>query len=240
MLLRLGLPLKLSGFKPPSTANHVPDLTFDFLEDQRSNPSVDLEFVYSGHNDGLITINAAEADDSFRTANRELMNETYRTLLGHFRHELGHYYGLLINGDGVLSAEFRQLFGDERQDYKSALDRYYAEGAKTGWQDNFISTYASAHPLEDWAETWAHYLHICDSLETAISYQVIAKLPVNAPFTQLLSEWSKLTIMLNALNRSMGVDDAYPFVITPVITQKLCFTDRLAMVWRTTAHNAAR
>jgi hypothetical protein len=35
------------------------------------------------------------------------------------------------------------------------------------WQKSFISKYATSHPWEDWAETWAHYLHIMDMLETA-------------------------------------------------------------------------
>jgi hypothetical protein len=242
MLLRLDLPPDLSEIKSstlPKSTSQYPALHFDFLEDQRSNPQVALDFVYSGHSAGVITINAAEADDSFRAANREMMNEIYRTLLGHFRHELGHYYGLLLMNDETLD-EFRQLFGDEQQDYTAALKHYYNEGAGDDWREHYISAYASSHPQEDWAETWAHYLHIRDTLETAVAYKLIDGDAGGATFSHSLTEWGRLTVVLNALNRSMGVDDAYPFIITPVIGQKLEFIDRLVKVWRMTDHNVVR
>lgn len=242
MLLRLGLSLKLSAVRscPLHTdAIKYPPLVFDFLEDKRSNMEVDLEFVYSGHNNGIVTINAAEADDSFRAANRELTNEIYRTLLGHFRHELGHYYALLLSNDTMFD-EYRELFGDERQDYHTALEHYYAEGARDDWRESYISAYASAHPQEDWAETWAHYLHIRDTLETALAYKVLGTESNDNSFTRALSEWAKLTVVLNALNRSMGVEDAYPFIITPTIAEKLHFIDRLLKAWRMIGHNGAR
>lgn len=238
-ILRLGLAFNSSANNAScSTTTPLPPLIFDFLEDQQSNPEVALEFVYSGHSNGVITINAAEADDSFLAANRELMNEIYRTLLGHFRHELGHYYSLLLTDDETLS-EYRQLFGDENQDYKAALEHHYAEGARDDWRESFISAYASAHPQEDWAETWAHYLHISDTLETAREYQVIQGNYDGFSFELDLSEWAKLAVVLNALNRSMGVEDAYPFVITPIIGKKLKFIDRLVKAWQAPGHNAA-
>jgi hypothetical protein len=235
-VLRLGLAVNNPS---NSLIAGLPPLIFDFLEDQQSNPEVALEFVYSGHSNGIITINAAEADDTFRAANRELMNELYRTLLGHFRHELGHYYGLLLNQDDATLSECRELFGDEGQDYKAAIERYYEGGPETNWQATHISAYASAHPQEDWAETWAHYLHIRDTLETAREYQVLNG-SSGLTFARELSEWSKLSVVLNALNRSMGVDDAYPFVITPIVGQKLGFIDRLVKSWQVPCHNAAR
>jgi hypothetical protein len=127
-----------------SLTAQLPPLIFDFLEDQQSNPEVDLEFVYSGHSNGVITLNAAEADDTFRAASRELMNELYRTLLGHFRHELGHYYGLLLNKDCGVLGEYQELFGNEGQDYKAALESYYDNGPKNDWQETHISVYATA------------------------------------------------------------------------------------------------
>jgi hypothetical protein len=89
-------------------------------------------------------------------------------LLGHFRHEVGHYFwDRLVATDPHQLEEFRVLFGDDRQDYGEALKRHYDEGAPANWQDTYISMYATMHPWEDFAETWAHYLHIVDTLETA-------------------------------------------------------------------------
>jgi hypothetical protein len=241
-LLRLGLPLDISTI---STSNNklahkpYPPLRFDFLEDQRTNPDVNTEFIYSGHQDGIITLNAAEADDSFRAVNRELMNELYRTLLGHFRHELGHYYAYLLE-DVDSATAFQQVFGDRLQDYKTALERYYAEGPTQVWRENYITAYATSHPVEDWAETWAHYCHITDTLETAIAYGLIPQPKPDTSITEKIADWTQLTVMLNALNRSMGVDDAYPFIITPKITEKLQLIDHLVVSWRECDHSAAK
>ena len=123
--------------------------------------------MLTGHADGVITVNIAEADDAERERRRTAMHEPYRTLLGHMRHESGHYYwDRLIAGTPELD-EFRSLFGDERADYAASLSTYYERGAPADWQERFVSAYASAHPWEDWAETWAHYLHMVDTLETA-------------------------------------------------------------------------
>jgi hypothetical protein len=248
-IFRLGLPLNFSLAGSPSeiaganefapaTALPYP-LIFDFIEDRRSNPDVAPEFVYSGHNDGVITLNAAEADDSYRAAAREQMNEAYRTLLGHFRHELGHYYWSLLAGNTETLHAFRQLFGDERSDYRAALDHYYTQGIYAEWREKHISAYASAHPLEDWAETWAHYLHMRDTLETALAFEALSGDVSDTSFEYWLAEWMKLSVALNALNRSMGVDDAYPFVITAAVKQKLQFIDRLVKAWRTSGRIAA-
>lgn len=242
MVLRLGLPLYCShpGAHADDAVSALPyPLIFDFLEDRRSNPDVAAEFVYSGHRDGVITLNAAEADDSYRTAAREQMHEAYRTLLGHFRHELGHYYWFLLPGHAETLHTFRQLFGDERDDYTAALEYYYKYGARGEWREKHISAYASAHPLEDWAETWAHYLHMRDTLETALAFETIGGDAGDTTFEYWMAEWMKLSVILNALNRSMGVDDAYPFVITAEVKRKLEFIDRLVRAWRMPGHIAA-
>lgn len=208
MLLRLGLHI-------PNRTDVKPML-FDFLEDQRTNPNVPLDFVYTGHANGVITLNVAEADDSYRSAAQELMNEAYRTLLGHFRHELGHFYWMQLFENQTALNEFRTLFGDERKDYKLALEQFYNHGANQ-WQSSYITAYASSHPLEDWAETWAHYLHINDTLETACSYHLISEA------TDWLSAWMEFSVILNTLNRSMGTSDPYPFIITETVQRKLRF-----------------
>ena len=135
----------------------------------------------TGHADGLVTINISEADDAQRVQNQLSMGEAYRTLLGHFRHEVGHYYwNIIVQGTPFLTA-FRQLFGDEQRDYGAALQRHYAQGAPPDWSDRYISAYASSHPWEDWAETWAHYLHMVDTLATAYTFGLRVAPRVDAP-----------------------------------------------------------
>lgn len=219
MLLYLQLPI-------PNRLAKDSKLLFDFLEDKRSNPRSKLHMVYTGHANGIITINAAEADDSYRSAAQQQMKEAYRTLLGHFRHELGHYYWMDLQKNTEELADFRQLFGDERQDYQVALKHFYKHGARSDWQLHYISAYASCHPLEDWAECWAHYLHISETLETAAAYGVIEKNPDSENFGEWLSTWMRFSVVLNALNRSMGVSDPYPFVINASVERKLHFIER--------------
>jgi len=197
-------------------------LAFDFIEDQRSNPNVEEVFVATGHRDGVITINVTEADDVMRVMTRKHMLESYRTLLGHFRHESGHYYYEILLSD---RQGFREHFGDERRDYSNALSAYYNNGPPQDWQEHYISAYASAHPLEDWAECWAHYLHIVDSMETATEFGLTKS--VDDDFSQTLSEWMQFTVILNELNRSMGMRDPYPFVISAAVAGKLEFIHAL-------------
>lgn len=188
--------------------------------------------VVTGHQTGLITINIAEADPAAREKIRESMNEQYRTVLGHFRHEIGHYYwDRLIRGTRWLQ-NYRALFGDERLGYEERLGRYYANGAAVDWSDSYVSEYASSHPWEDWAETWAHYLHIVDTLDTAHDRGVaVGGKPIDSPsgqgkesdFRRILDEWGELTVALNSLNRSMGQPDLYPFSLSPKVLDKLCF-----------------
>ena len=232
-LLKLGLPLQGKARDP------VSGLSFSFLSDADAPAGT---HVATGHADGHITINIDEADPAQRERSRLDLNEKYRTLLGHFRHEIGHYYwDLLIRNSASIDA-FRQLFGDERADYAAALDRYYQAGAAGDWQAHYISRYASAHPWEDWAETWAHYLHIIDTLETAVHYSVRIErqLPSGEVhradprfdpyrverFDEVIRHWIPLTHALNSLNRSMGLQDMYPFVLSETAIRKLEFVHR--------------
>ncbi len=215
-LLRLGLPVD---------PQH---LQFVFKEDRRTNPDVSDDHVAIGHRDGVITINAAEADAVYREEMRQAMNEPYRTLLGHFRHESGHYYYDLVV-DEALRAPARSLFGDERQDYDSSLQRHYEQGPPDDWSERFISEYASAHPMEDWAECWAHVLHIHDALETAENLGLAPPAPPGAWRHAFL----ELAIGLNEVMRGLGLPDAYPFVINPVVGEKLDFVNDAIMRFTT-------
>ncbi|MFP3568143.1 putative zinc-binding metallopeptidase [Paraburkholderia sp. SIMBA_030] len=211
-------------------------LVFEFLEDGN-----DGEPVMTGHDNGLITLNIAEADDAYRERVRTAMGEPYRTLLGHFRHETGHYYfSQLVAHNPRWLKPFRKLFGNERADYGKALTAYYRDGAPADWQASFISAYATMHPWEDWAETWAHYLLIVDVLDTATSYGVALlpddpgaptltdRTPVeDASFENLMKRWFPLTYALNSLNRSLGMPDGYPFTLASPVVDKLHFVHRV-------------
>ena len=201
-------------------------LAFRFIEDRRSNPDVREEHVYTGYSDGVVTINVAEADIVRREIERQHSGELYRTLLGHFRHESGHYFFDLLVDSDARRWRFRELFGDERIDYRAALSRHYAAPPARNY--NCISAYAQSHPLEDWAEVWAHYLHMNDTLETAGSYGLPHGAEADDTLADLLRKWSELTILLNSLNRSMGLEDAYPFVLSEAVVSKLRFVHSLA------------
>jgi hypothetical protein len=223
-LLRLGLPLDgtLLGKAP---------LNFDFVSD-----------ALTGHLDGVITIAVGEADSVERERQRKAMAETYRSLLGHLRHESGHYYWMLLV-DGTRNMDrFRQLFGDEREDYGASLDRHHQSGPAPDWPLRHVSAYASSHPWEDWAETWAHYLHMIDTLDTAAMHRIepgMGRFGVNGwplkqfdvyrteTFDALIKRWVPLTLALNDINRSMGHEDFYPFVIPGVAATKLAFVHRI-------------
>jgi hypothetical protein len=231
-LLELRLPVLGVGDREP--------LRFRLLADERANTGAvdppEEEPVYIGHDNGRITLNVVEADDALREAIRKRLNEPYRTMLGHMRHEIGHYYWYLLV-DGTPTVErFRALFGDEQVDYGAALQRYYDTGPPAEWQQSFVSAYATMHPWEDFAETWAHYIHILDTIETASASALAiggtrlqSPLPRDErrPFAEVLADWAPLTVCLNQLNRSMGVRDAYPFALSDKVAEKLGFVDAL-------------
>ena len=189
------------------------------------------EKVFTGHEDGVITLDLAEGDDVHREQLRVEMDEPYRTLLGHFRHEIGHYYFYrLITPSSEHLARFNELFGDPDADYQEALDRHYQSGAPEGWQESFVSSYATMHPAEDWAETFAHYLHIRDTLDTSAWCGLAPALatferPALGPsaFPNIIEMWLPLSWSLNMVNRSMGRDDLYPFVLPVAVLDKMQF-----------------
>jgi hypothetical protein len=218
-LLDLGLPIE-------------PDLSFDLLSSERRP-------VTTGHADGVITLDLAESDDVHREQRRAQLDEPYRTLLGHFRHEIGHYYWPILVERTDRSERCRELFGDERADYQAAIKRHYEHGAPPDWSRRHVSSYATMHPWEDWAETWAHYLHIRDTLETAGEYGIVIAGPsqsrdpsliavpgpdvLEGSFEAMIQNWLPLTYALNAVNRSMGRDDLYPFTLAAAVVEKLGF-----------------
>jgi hypothetical protein len=209
-------------------------LAFDLL-------SSAAEPVVIGHADGVVTIDLAEGDDAHREQLRRELGEPYRTMLGHLRHETGHYFwSVLVEPDPTMLESFRSLFGDERSDYGEALRRHYEQGPPGEWVSGYVSAYATAHPWEDWAETFAHYLHIRDTLQTAAAFGMLITGPrldpelMAAPsleagdrFEDILADWVPLTFALNAVNRSMGRDDLYPFVLSPAVVTKLAYVHRL-------------
>jgi hypothetical protein len=227
-LLRLRLPARTRVEDPDG-------LAFDFLAEVAA-PSPSASPVMTGHANGVITINLAEADDVERERRRRQMQEPYRTLLGHFRHEIAHYYWDRLVADSAKCDEFREIFGDERTDYEEALQRYYVSGASADWAQHFVSAYATAHPWEDFAETWAHYFHMVDTLETAGSFGLAvapkaskgltARIdfdPHRADMARLIDAWIPLTFAANSMNRSMGLPDLYPFVLSAPAIAKLSF-----------------
>jgi hypothetical protein len=242
-LLRLGLPL-ISKQEDPESG-----LAFAFLAVPEPVFTEGTQAV-TGHAKGLITINIAEADDALRERMRQDMAEPYRTLLGHFRHESGHYYWYLLARRSNWLGEFRRMFGDERRDYATAMRSNYEQGAPPDWQSRFVTPYAASHPWEDWAETWAHYLHIIDVLETAwvFRFRVAPRGGEDDPMTsrpdfdpyragsveQLIEQWLPLTYAVNNLNRSMGQPDLYPFVLAPAALAKLGFVHRAVRLAATT------
>ncbi|WP_404418090.1 putative zinc-binding metallopeptidase [Marinospirillum sp.] len=233
-LLQLGLPVI-------SQQQDSAGLAFDFLEDIPEFN--EMGRVMTGHANGLITLNIAEADPVVREQRRNDMAEPYRSLLGHFRHESGHYYwDRLVRATPWLE-DFRQQFGDERRDYAAALQYHYEQGPISDWPDYYVTAYASSHPWEDWAETWAHYLNLLDTLETAWQFglrihplipdtpEMDLKQSVNpyriTRMDDLIEKWLPLTYALNSLSSSMGHSPLYPFVLPPATINKLRLVHRI-------------
>ena len=231
-LLDLGLPVA------PFDDDLGTGVAFDLLSSR-------FDRVTTGHADGVITLDLAESDDVHRERVRQQLGEAYRTVLGHLRHEIGHYYWDVLVGDDRLAA-FRDLFGDERLDYGEALDRHYSSGPPADWAELHVSEYATMHPWEDWAETFAHYLHIRDALQTAAAFGIEVHGPAadvgdddhelevapeesadGRPIDDIVADWLALSYALNAMSRSLGNDDLYPFVLTPKVVEKLGFVHDL-------------
>lgn len=224
----LGLPTT------PRSADPDHGLAFDLL-------ASDWKKVLTGHDRGVITIDLAEGDDSHREQMRNQLDEPYRTLLGHLRHETGHWYWEVLVENRPVVEDFRELFGDERRDYAESLAEHYGRPDDRSWAKTHVSHYAASHPWEDWAETFAHYLHLRDTIQTAADWGVrvagpdlnlnlAPDAPVSAQprkgeddFDELISTWTPLTFALNSLNRSMGHADLYPFVLSPIVLTKLRF-----------------
>jgi len=231
-LLRWRLPLETRQENPEH------GLIFHFPADPPDGPK-----VMTGHENGVITIALDEADDVERESRRLQMGEPYRTLLGHFRHEVGHHYWDLLVRDGDKLDDFRNLFGNERDDYDGAIKRHYHAGAPLNWQASYVSAYATAHPWEDFAETWAHYLHIVDCVETANAFgmrvkptldntgQLTAKFefdPYESADMEAVSRaWIPFVFAINNVSRSIGKPDLYPFILSPEVIEKLGFIHRL-------------
>jgi hypothetical protein len=230
-LLVMGLPVASRETEDPEQG-----LMFDLLRSEGKG-----KHVMTGHDDGLITLNVAEADDAKRERTRQAMNEPYRTVVGHFRHEIGHYYWYRLVEKTEWLPRFRDLFGDENQDYAESLKKSYEEGPRPDWPLHFVSAYASVHPWEDWAECWAHYMHMRDTVDTALSYG-LALNPAQLDFTPFdreglhlpdhpeaqhflafLNHWTQLTMLLNGMSRAMGQSDFYPFVMPHEVVAKLHF-----------------
>jgi hypothetical protein len=215
-------------------------LAFDLLSSSQTK-------VVTGHDDGIITLDLAEADDEHRERLRLQLSEPYRTLLGHFRHEIGHYYWPLLVRDADTLSECRALFGDDTADYAEAVKAHYDAATEDdeSWTTDYISRYATMHPYEDWAETFAHYLHILDTLQTAESFGLATPgapgaraltrrvgahptRPVGSTtFGEVIDNWLELSYALNQINRSMGHKDLYPFVLAAPVIEKMAFVDRL-------------
>ena len=233
---RLVYQLQKIGLDLPSKMNDDNGLCFDFIAKQ-NNPK-----IMTGHANGVITILIKEADAARREQMRMLLNEPYRTLIGHLRHEVGHYFWeRLVWSDEAVLSQFRAIFGDEQASYADALDAYYKNGAPQNWQESFISKYATAHPWEDWAETWAHYLHIMDMVETSHFFglkaspteTMMAEVTVDPytimDFQTIVQTCVPLSFAVNSINRAMGIPDVYPFVISPAVVQKMTFIHGLLL-----------
>jgi hypothetical protein len=248
-LLRLGLPLAGKGEDKDG------GLAFAFLADP-DPPFRETDRIVTGHAGGLITINIAEADDAVRERMRQSMAEPYRTILGHLRHESGHYYWQRLVSETPWHTRFRSLFGDETTDYARSLERHYEQGPSASWPTRFISGYASSHPWEDWAETWAHYLHIVDTLETAYQFGLrvaprsapndsLSAEPAFDPYESevldpLMDHWLPLTYAVNSLNRSMGQRDLYPFVLPAPGVEKLDLVHQVIRGARSSTESSRR
>ncbi|MEL6211009.1 MAG: putative zinc-binding metallopeptidase, partial [Pseudomonadota bacterium] len=187
--------------------------------------------VVMGHADGVVSLSIEEADPVLQINRREALGERYRTMIGHIRHEIAHVLWWRLGLRQDFLDDFRSLFGDERSDYGAALEQHYRDGPPTDWQDGYLSPYATAHPHEDWAETAAHLLHLVEITDSAVATGLSgAALPgddwmpyAEADPERLLDVAATLTLAINHVNRSMGLPDLYPFVLSDLARRKLAF-----------------
>jgi len=228
--------LDLMGLPYGSRTEHFElPLSFDFKEDIK--PAVigwmkigKEEKVFTGHANGKITINIQEADPVEREKLRVAFGETQRTLIGHFRHEIGHYYWqLLVQGKDEKA--YKVVFGDpESPTYSQAMDLYYKNGPKANWANSYISAYATMHSWEDFAETWGTYLDMYAVLDTAENTDLLQMPGEDLPDTQLetmLSRYADLSLKVNEVNRSLGLPDLLPETFSFPVVEKLRYIHRL-------------
>ncbi len=187
--------------------------------------------VQMGHANGVVTISVAEADPLVTTSRRQALDEPYRTMVGHMRHEISHmlWWRLSLREDFLLA--FREMFGDEREDYPTALTRHYENGPPADWRQRYLTSYASAHPHEDWAETAAHLLHLTDITDSLIASGLSSPdVPSGSwdPYhetdsNKLIHIAASLAMRVNHVNRSMGLSDLYPFILSDAALRKMAF-----------------
>ena len=229
-LLRLGMPLETRG------ENHACGLGFRFP----TGIPAKSDGVSGGHGSGVITIALTEADDVDGEARRAATEQPHRTMLERFRQEIGRYYwDLLIAGTPRLK-RFAKAFGGAGQD--RMLQTPHAPRSPQGPPRGQIRAYSTAHPRESFAESFAHYCHITDAVEVAAAFGVQSrpgrhgdKSAPAAPFDpyasgtieQLLENWTSVTSLLDNFNWSMGHPDAFPFVLSPEVIERLGFIHEL-------------
>ena len=187
--------------------------------------------VLMGHVEGVVTISVAEVDPILLTTRREALEEPYRTMIGHMRHEIAHMlWWRLSLRDDFLDA-FRATFGDERIDYRASLQYYFENGPPAEWRQHYLTTYASAHPHEDWAETAAHLLHLTDITDSFVATALSSPQVPHAgwdPYSEpdpdrLIHTAASIATGINHVNRSMGLSDLYPCVLSSHARHKLAF-----------------
>ena len=199
-------------------------------DDGRWVPMDDGQPVYTGHADGVITINLKEADDLERERMRLNLGEPQRSLVGHFRHEVGHYYwDLLFRSDPGAKQRFIDTFGDpDHPSYSEAMDRHYQQGPPRDWRNRFVSAYATMHPWEDWAETWSLFLDIFGTMDT-LSAHGLERWPAaaaDAGFDRLVEAYTTVAVALNELSRNRGMTALHPESVAAPVLEKLALVRR--------------
>lgn len=212
----------------PRSATSPDGLAFDLVH-------LPGEGSVTGHLDGLVTLDLEETDDVHRDRLRRELGEPFRTVIGHLRHELGHHYWNRLVGQSDHLAQFRRLFGDERADYQQAIATHYSPQRAAWDPTRHVTAYAAAHPLEDWAETFAHYLHIIDVTSTAAAHHLVAHEHAGAiaasdlvalDFDEVLAIWRPVITAVNEIAASLGAPTVYPLQPAGLVIDKLTFVHR--------------